>query len=73
MKVWQLIEKLKVLDGNLEVLLPGYEGGLTDLNAVTVQDIVLNVTDCWYYGSHDYYDKQKHKTKNPIKAVVIDN
>lgn len=73
MKVWQLIEKLKVIDLDLEVLLPGYEGGLTDLNEVTVHDVVLNTTDCWYYGPHDYYGQQEHTTKTPIKAVVIDN
>ena len=54
MKVRELIERLQEFDGDLPVVLPGYEDGVNDVDAVKQVEIALNVNpDSWVYGAHE--------------------
>lgn len=54
MTVAELIEKLQSLDPNLEVFIPGYEGGYKDINPnFYVDKFRKNVNPEWYYGPHE--------------------
>ena len=54
MKIKELIEKLQEYDGDLEVYVNGYEGGVNSLtNIGDPVTIALNVNDVWFYGDHE--------------------
>lgn len=54
MKVNELIEELKKIDGDLNVYIHGYEGGVSDLESIgAVVDVALNVNGEWWYGKHE--------------------
>ena len=53
MKVKDLIEKLQAVDPELMVVRGGYEGGVTEVGSVDVQEVALNANEEWYYGEHE--------------------
>jgi hypothetical protein len=54
MNVKELIEKLKQHPADMRVVLPGYEGGVDDVDYCMVLPIKLNRnTETWYYGKHE--------------------
>jgi hypothetical protein len=74
MTVKELIEKLQQLDPDIHVFGVAYEGGVDDLDSIgEVQDIALNVNDPeeWWYGSHEYADTIKDKSKYTIVKGII--
>lgn len=56
MLVEELIAKLQEFDPKLQVITPGYEGGVDDIGCVILQKIALNVNTEWYYGKHENVD-----------------
>lgn len=59
MKVKQLIEQLQLLDPELDVLMPGYEGGFNDVTKIVSAEYIRcysEYDDKWYYGSHEIVD-----------------
>lgn len=66
MKVTELIEKLKKLDGDLEVFVSGYEGGYNDISDdIIITKFKKNVNTEWYYGNHEI-DKN-----GDVKGIVL--
>ena len=73
MKVKDLIEALQKLDPELMVVRVGYEGGVTEINQVTITRVALNVNEEWYYGEHEEIDEfTSDKHKNAEQANVVE-
>lgn len=53
MTVQELIQMLATLDPTLPVVVAGYERGFNDITQIKPVEVVLNVNEEWYYGSHD--------------------
>lgn len=74
MKVKDLIEILSMCDQELDVVLSGYEGGLTDTVNVYGATVVCNVNKQWYNGEHevddDYYRENEKTASLPRKKVI---
>ena len=81
MKVHELISFLYTLDQDLEVVLPGYEGGYSSVRGITEPcEYVCDVNEAWYYGSHEQLAHQieygditleEAKQKGIFKGVMI--
>lgn len=70
MKVKELIETLLTYDQELDIVLTGYEGGVTETVKVSEEWISLNAHEEWYYGEHEIEDDE-HILKNyPSKKVI---
>lgn len=73
MKVKDLIEHLKLIDPELMVVRAGYEGGVTEIDHVTIIRVALNVNEEWYYGEHEQIDEFSHKDhKDAPQANVVE-
>ena len=73
MKVKDLIEHLKLINPELMVVRPGYEGGVTEVNHVTIIPVALNVNEEWYYGEHEQIDEFSNKDhKGAERATVLE-
>lgn len=53
MKVKDLIEQLKLLDPELTVVRPGYEGGYSEVDRFVIEEMVRDYHPEWYYGPHE--------------------
>ena len=75
MTVRQLIEVLqKVDDKDTRIMVSGYEGGFNDLEtqANSIQDMMLDVNEEWYYGSHEIVDPFRDLDEYQIvKAIIL--
>lgn len=79
MKVKELIEQLQSLDPELEVFIPGYEGGYESVSdkISEPQDFILNWYADWYYGPHelfrnvDAYDIELQENQKIVKGIVL--
>ena len=74
MKVKDLIEKLQAVDPELMVVRDGYEGGVTEVEYVVVEEVALNVNEVWYYGEHEtlYADeKANEQYAGKERALVV--
>ncbi len=67
MKVSELIKQLEALPPNHYVVVRGYEGGVDDVNSITVRNIRRDLNREHYYGSHEVT-----KEDSPHKAVLLD-
>jgi hypothetical protein len=57
MSVKELIELLLPYPSDMIVVIPGYEGGVTEPDGVAQIDIELNKNKgTWYYGEHEEVD-----------------
>jgi len=65
MKIKELIEKLKELDQDLEVLIEGYEGHYDTPVISEVKEFEPDVHKEWYYGSHE------EKKGGPMKGIAL--
>ncbi len=67
--VRELIEKLKEFDGDIRLILRGYEGGYSDvdLSQISAIKIALNKNTSWYYGNHD----EPEEDDTPVDAILI--
>jgi hypothetical protein len=63
--VRELIEKLKEFDGDMRVVVSGYESGYEDCKVVKQIKIDLDACSSWYEGTHQPSD-------NGIDALLID-
>lgn len=71
MKVRELIERLQEFDGDLPVVLPGYEGGVNDISYTTQVELALNVNDEWYYGAHEViYSEAEAKRHSEVVTAL---
>ena len=67
MKVLELIERLSKLDPNLEVFVPGYEGGYSEVTSeFIVESFKKDIKVEWYYTSHEKDDN------GDVKGIVLD-
>jgi hypothetical protein len=79
MTVQELIEKLQFLDPELSVFIDGYEGGCNDLSEVEDIEVIREVNEKWYYGSHekikdlheDVIEMFAKKGKLRVKGVIF--
>ena len=64
MTVSELILKLKALEdsghGGDRVVIPGYEGGYSDVGQMEGLELALNVHEDWYYGAHDEWGSNRY-------------
>lgn len=73
MKVKDLIAHLSLIDPELMVTRPGYEGGVTEVSNVTIIPVFLNVNEEWYYGEHEQIDEYSTKEhKDAPRANVVE-
>ena len=57
MTVRELIELLSEFRPDARVMVDGYEGGVAELNQVTMKDVLLNYHEgLWFYGPHEVVD-----------------
>lgn len=68
MKASELITLLKDADPNAEVVIPGYEGGVTSVDSVDFGNITPNPKDRTYYGEWVIY---KVPQGDSMKAVML--
>ena len=79
MTVKELIEYLQTVDPELNVFVRGYEAGYNDVNVFNHEDLVLNVSNVWYYGKHDLLKNMEKKDKilsresehKSVKGIII--
>lgn len=71
MKVYELIDLLKLQDPNALVVVSGYEDGLDDTVSIVAVPIELNAhPNRYYYGRHKAVTHAK-TIKDPVAAVWI--
>lgn len=71
MLVKTLIKKLEKLNGNLPVVVDGYESGVGDLKHIKQVKMVRNVNTAWYYGKHEVYGKYNKVPGKQVKAIRL--
>ncbi len=74
MKVKDLIAALQAMDPEHMVVIPGYEGGVTELIGLKTVTIALNVHTEWYYGEHDVLlreDGRPYRENEKAQAVLL--
>jgi hypothetical protein len=75
MKVRELIEMLKSMDGDARVVISGYEGGVDDVNGCRFVTVALDVNTAWYYGKHETIDFDRenvlYESHEKEKSVLI--
>jgi hypothetical protein len=73
--VKRLIKQLEQFDGDLPVMLHGYEGGVYNgPNNLHTSIVVLDVNQEWYYGPHEImheYMEDDCKNCEKITALII--
>jgi hypothetical protein len=52
----ELIELMFEYSDDTMVVIPGYQGGLSDVSWVEEVKLKLNVNSAWYYGPHEAED-----------------
>jgi hypothetical protein len=73
MKIKALIQLLKTLDPEMEIMRHGYEGGVDSVTQVVVEQVALDVhLEEWYYGNHEVIDEDdKYPGKEIISAAIV--
>lgn len=72
MKVKDLIAALQAMEPEHMVVIPGYEGGVTELIGLNTVTVALNVHDEWYYGEHEViYDERPYLEHEKVQAVLL--
>lgn len=76
MNVRELIEKLQQYPPDHRVFVDGYEGGIADVEKISVISVKLNVNEEWYYGAHEEigdesdYNRRKHGEPDGIGVYL---
>lgn len=72
MKVKELIEHLLTFDQELDIVVNGYEGGVTEDVSIETAIVVCDVHQEWYYGEHEIDDEfhQDINKEQPRKSVI---
>jgi len=52
MKIKELKTLLESLPQDLEVVIPGYEGGATEIGSIAIMDLLYDKDISWYYGEY---------------------
>ena len=68
MTIQELIDKLSKYDPSLHVYIPGYEGGVDDVESLEEVEVFLNVNDEWWYGPHEINDRLILKDTSELKT-----
>jgi len=73
MTVKELIEQLSTLDPEMQVFTTGYEGGFESVeNINSIEDIVLNYHEEWYYGPHESINNVSNsKDYTTVKGLIL--
>lgn len=72
MTVKELIEQLSTLDPEMQVFTAGYEGGFESVeNINSIEDIVLNYHEEWYYGPHESIKNTDSKDYTTVKGLIL--
>jgi hypothetical protein len=70
MKVKELVEKLLMFDQELDIVVTGYEGGVTEKVNVSEVNVMCDCYTSWYYGEHEI-ETDSHVVNNyPSKKVI---
>jgi hypothetical protein len=69
MTVLELTNRLLHLDPDMMVVIPGYEGGVTEVNGVTEINVYLNSNQEWWRGEHGTVEIGS-KTGNRVTKVL---
>lgn len=70
MKVSDLIEQLKLQPQHLDVMVPGYEGGLDDIIGSYVRPVLLNVNPEAWVGPHEGLGLHEN-AKGAVDAIIL--
>ena len=75
MTVRELIELLSEFRPDARVMVDGYEGGVAELDRVTMQNVLVNYHEgLWYYGPHEVVDSSEiaddDRDKYKVESVV---
>ena len=72
MKIPELIDYLKTQDQTLDVMVPGYEDGFSDvtIELISVEPIARDVLNASYYGPHIYpYYREWNDDDEPLELL----
>lgn len=78
MKVKDLVKILLTFDQELDIVINGYEGGVTEYVHVETAKVACDIHKEWYYGEHEvdseYYQdiKPDEPRKNVIAILRVD-
>ena len=64
MKVKDLVHYLLTFNQEYDIVVDGYEGGVTEDICVESATIVCDINKDWYYGEHEV-DSEYHQDINP--------
>lgn len=75
MKIKELTDKLQKLDGELNVYISGYEGGINDMTDIREDvAVALNCNSAWHYGAHEEItDVIKHESSDKARGILLYN
>ena len=72
MKVKELIDQLLTFDQDCDIVVDGYEGGVTEYLSIEKVKVVCNINNQWYYGEHEIDDDlQKDINEEVPRKFVI--
>lgn len=74
MKIGELIKRLQEMGPEVEVLVPGYEGGYREISeAFKVIDVALDVNTHWWLGPHERLEEVPKKAIDikTVKAIIL--
>ena len=64
----ELIQKLSEFPAEMNIVVPGYEGGFSDVSGAREVRIRRDANKEWYYGQHE---EAEASDQEAVKAVVI--
>ena len=72
MKIYQLIEKLKKYDQELDVIVEGYEGGTDPISKKSISLVYVDkAAGQTYYGDYGDPEDSPYSMKEPLLAILI--
>lgn len=74
MKIGELIKRLEEIGPEIEVFVPGYEGGYREISeAFTIVDVALNVNTHWWLGPHERLQEVPKEVTDikTVKAIIL--
>lgn len=73
MTVLELTNKLLHLDSDMMVVIPGYEGGVTEVNGIREINVHLNSNQEWWNGEHNPIDADARTGTKVLQIYGVRN